>query len=79
MSNHYVVHLKVLQYFKPTVCQLKISKQISLNMICVLERLGGSPPARYALALQSEASQSKVIILIQISFNTIKHSVIKFA
>ena len=48
-------------------------------MICVLERLGGSPPACYALALESEASQSKVIILIQTSFNKIKHSVIKFA
>ena len=78
MSNHYVLHLKVL-YFKSTVCQLKISKQKSLNMICVLEGLGGSPPASYALALESEASQSKVIIFIQISFNTIKHSVIKFA
>ena len=47
-------------------------------MICVIERLGGSPPACYALAFESEASQSKVIILIQISFNTIKHSVIQF-
>ena len=79
MPNHYVVHLKVLQYFKPTVCQLKISKQINLNMICVLERLEGTPAAHYALAFESEASQTKVIILIQTSFNIIKHSVIKFS
>ena len=45
-------------------------------MICVLERLGGSPPPLYALALKSEASQSKVVILIQTLFNTIKHFVI---
>ena len=45
-------------------------------MICELEWLGGSPPPLYALALKSEASQSKVVILIQTLFNTIKHFVI---
>lgn len=72
-----VVHLKILSILSQHM-SIKISKQISLNMICVIERLEAPLQLVMLLPLNLRLLKVKWLYSIQTSLNTIKRSVISF-